>query len=142
MPSAASLVGEYALVMVASAGEAEGRKAEGPLALRSTTRSDAALVGTTGIPVETVGAHRLGSLDATGDSAPGVAAFLGSGDPPSVLLRLGSEANALGVVRFDGAYTVLDVRAGTADGFAGTWRSGVTEDEASGHFCATRTESN
>ena len=39
---------------------------------------------------------------------------------------------------FDGAYTVLEVREIAADGFAGTWRSGLRLSHLEGYFCARR----
>ncbi len=60
------------------------------------------------------------------------------GGPKSILLRLGAEANRRDVQRFDGGYTVLDVRTLSDDSFAGLWRSGVTRNQAEGFFCAVR----
>jgi hypothetical protein len=136
--SAASLAGTFAVTLVATSGDSTGRRASGRLTLRPTARSDAALVGTGEVAIESVGARRVGALDARGDSAPGVAVFARSGDRPSIVLRLGSEANAVGVVRFDGEYTALTVHRVAADGFSGSWRSGDLTERAAGHFCARR----
>ena len=57
----------------------------------------------------------------------------------SITLRLGSEANQRGVLRFDGAWTALYVRWIGDAGFGGEWTSGVTIPEATGSFCASRT---
>lgn len=54
------------------------------------------------------------------------------------LLRIGSEANRVDQRLYDGGYTVLRVQEIDADGFAGTWQSGVGSSVTTGHFCATR----
>jgi hypothetical protein len=53
-------------------------------------------------------------------------------------LRLGSLANQLDLVRFDGGYTALHVRWVAPGGFGGDWSSGVRGPEAEGYFCAAR----
>ena len=57
------------------------------------------------------------------------------------MLRLGSDANRLGVVRYDGGYFALTVRSLGPGGFAGTWASGGSKAGvgAEGYFCAERT---
>ena len=53
------------------------------------------------------------------------------------MLRIGSDANRRGVLRFDGGYFVLRVQQVDESGFAGSWTSGLLEVQAEGHFCAT-----
>ena len=85
--------------------------------------------------VEAVAALRPGDLSSRDPQAPGVLVIQEDG---GLLMRLGSEANRRGVLRFDGGYTVLRVDRATADGFAGTWSSGQMEVQAAGEFCARR----
>ena len=85
--------------------------------------------------VEPVGALRPGDLSSRDPEAPGVLVLQEDG---RLLLRLGSEANRRGVLRFDGGYTVLRVARATAAGFAGTWSSGLLDVQAAGEFCARR----
>ena len=53
-----------------------------------------------------------------------------------ITLRLGSDANRRDLVRYDGAYTVLTVNGIDANGFSGSWRSGLQLSRTSGYFCA------
>ncbi len=69
---------------------------------------------------------------------PGVIVIERVGEPKRILLRLGSEANRRDLQRFDGGYTVLDVRTLSDNAFGGSWRSGVTRNQAEGYFCAVR----
>lgn len=132
------MVGTFGVTLIATSGDSAGRAVVGRLDLAATSREDAALVGSTDLSVEAVAALRLGDLTGAVDSAPGVAVFESGGDRPNILLRLGSEANAAGVVRFDGGYTVLEVLRMDDSGFRGSWRSGVTANSATGYFCALR----
>jgi hypothetical protein len=134
----AALEGSFELTLVASSGDSAGRQAMGRLSLRPARRQDASFVGGTDLSVETVGALRVSNLDVTSDSAPGVAAYVRSGDRPDVLLRFGSGANIAGVRRFEGEYTVLTVHRIDVRGFVGAWRSGALTERAAGHFCARR----
>jgi hypothetical protein len=136
---ASALMGKFRITLVATAGDSAGRRAEGGLELQPAGRADAALVGRTTVPVEAVNAFRVGQLDVSGDSAPGVLVFLRDADRPSIILRLGSGANAQGVMQpIEGEFTALTVRRIDAGGFAGAWRSGAMRDRAAGHFCAVR----
>jgi hypothetical protein len=139
--SARDLAGAFAVTLVAASGDSAGRTTTGRLDLSPGSRPDAVLIGAADLAVESVGAVRLGDLAASADSAPGVLVMQSGGDRPTILLRLGSEANAVGVIRFDGGYTVLEVLRIDENGFAGSWRSGVTSNTATGHFCAQRIES-
>jgi hypothetical protein len=134
------LVGSFAVRMVATSGDSAGRVVAGQLTLVRSDRSDAPVIGAADLAVEVVGALRLGDLAANNETAPGVLVLREGNERPTILLRLGSEANAEGVVRFDGGYTVLDVQRLDAQGFQGSWRSGITANVASGHFCAYRSE--
>jgi len=148
--STIGLAGDYRLTLVATRGPRAGRMAEGRLSLvpqdtalqllfqldgsvDSTARMP--LIGSTNLDLDAVGAVRLGALDSRDPRSPGVAVLE---TPGAIVLRLGADANRRGVVRFDGGYTALYVRATGAAGFAGGWASGVTGPDAEGHFCAVR----
>ncbi len=148
--STIGLAGDYRLTLVATRGPRAGRMAEGRLwlapqdtALQLLFRLDGSvdstarmpLIGGADLDLDAVGAVRLGALDARDPRSPGVAVLE---TPGAIVLRLGADANRRGVVRFDGGYTALYVRATGAAGFAGGWASGVTGPEAEGHFCAVR----
>ena len=116
------------LVLVASP---PGREALGPV---STP-----LLGATDIDLRTVGAHRIGNPASTDPDAPGVLVLEFDRDGArQILLRLGSDANRLDDLLYDGGHTVLQVREISTDGFAGTWESRARSTFAEGHFCATR----
>lgn len=131
-PTADALIGAYHLILVATSGPDSGARAQGSLALM---KDDTLHFGSAEIPIESVGALRLGDLGASDGTAPGVRVLASPGD---ILLRLGSEANRAGQISFDGGYTVLRVREIATDGFRGVWVSGVTDDQAGGYFCAQR----
>lgn len=136
---ASDLTGKYRITLVATTGDSAGRRAEGGLALELSGRPDAALIGRTTVPVERVDAFRVGQLEVSGDSAPGVLLFLSPGERPGALLRLGSDANARGGAQaIEGMFTALTVLRVDSAGFAGSWRSGAMTDRAAGYFCATR----
>jgi hypothetical protein len=133
------LTGKFRIVLVATAGDSAGRRADGGLVLERSGRPDAVLVGRTTVPVEAVNAFRIGQLDVSGDSAPGVLVFLSAGERPGVMLRFGSGANAQGGMQpIEGEFTALTVLWVDSTGFAGSWRSGAMRDRAAGHFCVTR----
>jgi len=97
------------------------------------------LFGSTDVDVEDVGAVRVGSLSSEDPASPGVLVIESeTGTSPSILLRLGSDANRRTLVRFDGGYTVLTVVEITAESFSGTWSSGALGRGSEGFFCATR----
>ena len=151
---AGSLVGGYRLILVAAGGERADQRAEGELvlmtvdsaALLTRVSSDLSqakgtyqLVGKADLPLESVGAVRMGDLASLDPSGPGVAVMQrGSPEAPEMTLRLGSLANRIGSTLFDGGYAALRVRWIEAYGFGGSWASGVRDEEATGHFCAFR----
>jgi len=138
-----SMAGEYRLVLVA----ADGRSASGGLSLRDQPAdlrrlqdSSTPLGGAVGIDLGAVGAQMVRSLSSTDPASPGVLVIESDGaEGREILLRFGSEANRRDSAMFDGAYMVLSVRDIGADGFAGIWRSGVSDQRAEGYFCATVT---
>jgi hypothetical protein len=155
--AAAELAGEYRIRLVATRGPGAGAAADGRLALRPQADSlqrSPPMLGvhdiTTLYPVagalediapEALGATRTGAMDAADVLAPGVLGIerrTAAGASPTILLRLGSDANHRGVVRFDGGYFVLTVRRLEPGGFGGTWSSGAVGEEAAGYFCAER----
>ena len=97
------------------------------------------LFGTTDVNVEAVGAVRVGNLSSRNPASPGVLVIESeTGASPSILLRLGSDANRRDLVRFDGGYTVLTVVEVGVESFSGIWSSGVRGPDSEGFFCATR----
>jgi hypothetical protein len=157
--TAAALGGEYRLRLVATAGPRSGTSADARLRLAplpdslqvaapvlgirdTTTRYP--LSGSVDLDPDAVGAVRTGNLGSTDPAAPGVLVIErrpGAPDvPPSLMLRLGADANRRGVVRFDGGHFALTVRQLDANGFAGTWSSGTGVGGATGYFCAEKAE--
>ena len=152
--SAAGLAGEYRVTIVATTGPAVGDTARGTLSLQPHVEEMQQVPGAGGaadpnfvtpvfgalnVDITRLGAVRLGGLESLDPNMPGVIVIERVvGGPKSILLRLGSEANRRDVQRFDGGYTVLDVRTLSDDSFAGLWRSGVTRNQAEGFFCAVR----
>jgi len=147
---AESLEGDYELVLVATVGDSAGNSAEGRLGLYSNepslrsipsagggvrTDASAPLHGATDVDVEKVGGLRLGASTSRDPSNPGVL-VVEQGE--QIVLRLGSEANRRGVLRFDGGYFALWVHQVHEGGFAGRWTSGILGVQAEGHFCASR----
>jgi hypothetical protein len=147
--AAADLAGSYTVRLVATSGAKEGAAATGQLELmpqdsayRTMEGTDGAdttfrfpLYGTAAVDFASVGATTPGDPGSSDPLSPGVLVIE---RPGGLMLRLGSEANRRGVRRFDGGYTVLEVRQVTDGGFAGSWRSGVGLEQFGGHFCATR----
>lgn len=155
------LQGEFRLVLVATEGSQRGESASGDLVLLpndsafrrlsmpgGTYRTDAAmpLIGTASIALESVGGLRAGTLESSDPMRPGVAVLerhvVDGGDTTrsEITLRFGSEANRRDVTRFDGGFMALYVHVLTAEGFRGTWSSGVQEPAARGYFCAVRSD--
>ena len=146
--------GEYTLRMVGGAEGDDAASIQGILILhqqlaylRQFSGSDggaipgvvAPLFGTTDVGVEAVGALRVGDLSSADPAAPGVLVIESeNAQGPSILLRFGSDANRRDMVRFDGGFTVLEVRDIRDDGFSGTWTSGARGTRAGGYFCAER----
>jgi hypothetical protein len=142
--------GQYRLRMAATTGKNKGATVDGRLRLApndtthlfrprmggvpdTTTRYP--FYGSVEIDLGAVDAVRPGDLTSLDPDLPGVLAIE---SPNAVMLRLGTESNRPGVVRFDGAYTVLRVRRVQADGFDGSWSSGASLPIAGGYFCAVR----
>jgi hypothetical protein len=142
--------GHYHLRMAATTGKNKGATVDGQLRLApndtthlfrsrlgglrdTTTRYP--FYGSVEIDLGAVDAVRPGELASLDPDLPGVLAIE---SPNAVMLRLGTESNRPGVVRFDGAYTVLRVRRVEADRFDGNWSSGASLPIAGGYFCAVR----
>jgi hypothetical protein len=148
--AAADLAASYSIRLIATSGAKEGAAAVGTLELmpqdsayQSMERSDGVADTTFSFPLYGTASVDFASLGATTPGDPGSSDPLSPGvlvieRPNGLMLRLGSEANRRGVRRFDGGYTVLEVRQVTDSGFAGTWRSGVALEQAGGHFCAAK----
>ena len=146
--------GEYTLRMVGGAEGDDAASIQGTLILhqqsadlRQFSGSDgsaipgvvAPLFGTTDVGVEAVGALRVGDLSSADPAAPGVLVIESeTAQGPSILLRFGSDANRRDMVRFDGGFTVLELREIGGDGFSGTWTSGAWGRATGGYFCAER----
>jgi hypothetical protein len=142
--------GHYRLQMAATAGNRKGATVGGRLRLAPNDRSHLfrsrlgggrdtitryPFYGSAEIDLAAVDAVKPGELASFDPDLPGVLAIE---TPRSVMLRLGTESNRPGVVRFDGGYTVLRVRRVQGDGFDGTWNSGASMPIAGGYFCAVR----
>lgn len=157
LPADASLegrAGDYYLTMVEEVDGGPARTAEGTLTLLTQVDSlrgfagsvggtipgvASPLYGSTDVNVEAVGAVRVGNLSSVDPASPGVLVIESeTGTSPSILLRLGSDANRRDLVRFDGGYAVLAVVEVTAESFGGSWSSGALGPESEGFFCATR----
>jgi hypothetical protein len=155
--SPTDLAGEYELVLYATSGPKVGATVTGRLTLRPQSEALLAvpdvdgtplpgasmpLYGSADIRLDRVGGTAAGETDDASPAAPGVGLYsqAGSSDrPPGLTLRLGTEANRRGQIRFDGTYMSLAVRDSGAQAFSGEWRSGGVEgEEASGRFCASR----
>jgi hypothetical protein len=151
------LAGEYRVRVVATAGAKTGARQDARLLLRpvdDSLRRPSTVLGlrdsTTRLPLSgsieldpaAVGAARTGDLLSLDPLAPGVLVLerhpVRPDAPAEIILRLGSDANRRGVVRYDGGYFALTVRQIGAAEFAGTWASGVATEGAEGYFCAER----
>ncbi|MCH7890209.1 MAG: hypothetical protein IH921_01780 [Gemmatimonadetes bacterium] len=146
--------GDYRLRMIEEVDGNPARTAEGSLVLLNQVESlrqfegtaggpipgvTSPLFGTTDVNVEAVGAVRVGNLSSRNPASPGVLVIESeTGTSPSILLRLGSDANRRDLVRFDGGYAVLRVVEITAESFSGTWSSGARGPDSEGFFCATQ----
>jgi hypothetical protein len=145
--------GEYRLTMVEQVDGSPARTTSGSLTLLAQVESlrqfaggaggsipgvTSPLFGSTDVNVEGVGAVRVGSLSSEDLESPGVLVIESeTGAGPSILLRLGSDANRRDLVRFDGGYAVLTVVEITEESFSGTWLSGARGPDSEGFFCAT-----
>jgi hypothetical protein len=72
---------------------------------------------------------------------PGVLVIERRGTQAAILMRFGSEANRTDMQAIESTYTILEVHLIGKGGFSGTWRSGLLDVHAQGHFCATRIRS-
>jgi hypothetical protein len=147
-----SLVGDWHLTLVATTGPRAGKVAQGLVTLRrqeeSLRRVDrpgpptviVPVVGSTDVPVEEVGAVRMGDLRSADPRQPGVSVWVsrGSDGGVSAVLRIGQQEIGTARQPFDAGYTVLYLRRVSGAGIYGGWASGVPEEVASGHFCAVR----
>jgi hypothetical protein len=158
--TASGLAGEYRLHLTATSGSSTGRSVEASLQLRPLADSVARavvvlgvrdtttthpLAGTADLDPAAVGAVSTGDLRTESDEAPGVLVIERHPTKPDagaeIVLRLGSDANRRGVVRYDGGYFALTVRGIGPRGFTGTWASGgggPGTEGADGYFCAER----
>ena len=138
--------GQYRLTLVEVVNGTEARSAQGTLTLRgqpsgldSLGNSATPLYGFTDVNLRAVGAYRVGDPASEDPQAPGVLVLESDrAGTRRILLRLGADANRRDDMLFDGAYTVLDVQEIAADGFAGTWRSGLRLSLIEGYFCARK----
>ena len=150
------MAGRFVLTLVTSAGPARGATTAGYLTLREAPAGTpgpapgarTALIGTTDILLESVGALRLGDTGAEDPRAPGIAVYeqRATSGVPTVTARVGSHTTAApdpGMQPIEGQFTVLFVRHIGRDGFAGSWQSGggAGSPGAQGHFCAARVTS-
>ena len=155
--SAEGLAGEYRVHLVATGGPRSGATTNGSVQLRPTEDSLRRPAPTLGIrdsltrlplrgaaelDAAAIGATVPGSPGADDPAAPGVLVLerpsTRAGEPASIILRLGSDANRRDAVRFDGGFLALTVRRIDTTGFAGTWTSGGGGRDAEGYFCAER----
>jgi hypothetical protein len=95
-------------------------------------------VGRTELSLGEIGAIRMGEIATLDPTKPGVAVLQQETEEAAITLRLGSQANQIGNVLFDGGYTALQVKWIESLGFGGSWSSGVRGPEAGGYFCAFR----
>jgi hypothetical protein len=149
------LSGIYTLSLTAETGPKAGSSTAGrlrlqpfdqatrsanPLTVQTDPNARYVLFGSATLALDSIGAVAPGPLDLEQADRPGVLGieWRSGGDANwSALLRLGSDANAGGAARFDGAYlTLVPTRIDPA-GFAGRWESGG-ERVAAGYFCAVR----
>jgi hypothetical protein len=147
------MAGRFVLTMTATGGAQSGRSVAGYLTLREApagtpapaANARTALIGTTDVILESVGALRLGDTGAEDARAPGVAVYeqRAANGAPTVTARVGSHTTAAptpGLQQIEGSFTVLFVRRIEGSGFAGGWQSGGPEPGATaqGYFCAAR----
>lgn len=142
----AAHAGSYRLTLVRRADARDIASVRGALVLyRQVTELEALgnastpLYGMADVTLKAVGARVAGDIESDDPAAPGVLALeVDRAGGRNILLRLGSVANRRDAMLYDGAYTVLEVKEISADGFRGIWRSGAPSSRASGYFCATR----
>lgn len=156
--AAEALAGEYRLRLVATSGPRRGASTNGRVRLRpadDSLRSPAPVLGIrdslTVLPLrgaaelepDAIGATVPGDPGSDDPRAPGVLVIERHsgrpGEPASIILRVGSDANRRDAVRFDGGFLALTVRRIDSAAFAGTWASGSGGRNVEGYFCAERT---
>jgi len=147
------MAGRFVLTMTATGGAQNGRTVAGYLTLRDapagtpgpTADARTALIGTTDVLLEGVGALRLGDTGAEDPAAPGVAVHerRAANGVPTVTARIGSHTTGAptpGMLQVEGSATALFVRRIEENGFAGGWQSSTGQPGAGaqGYFCAVR----
>jgi len=155
---ARDLAGSFRIVLVGESSEFRGDRVEGTLELLTHDSAAQAVVMPDGVRVEgatmplygaldaaieQVGGSRVGEATSLDPSGPGVAVFEQALGAPAdsqltITLRVGSDANRSGVIRFDGAFMALYVKNIGPLGFRGSWSSGGRGPVNSGYFCASR----
>ena len=106
---------------------------------RTWAASTVTLSGTVDVDLAEVGAQPMDGLDSNDPAAPGVLVLEGPTTAgPSIVARFGSTANRQDNTPFDGPYAALHILAIEADRFAGEWRSGTSNEQVDGYFCARR----
>lgn len=158
MASLSDAAGEWSVTIVADEGATAGARQEAAMTLSFHELDMQTLVGISGEPIpnasaplygsidldpETLGAFPTDGLDSTDPDAPGVGVYetraADDSGSPSIILRLGSEANRRGSTAIDPASTALRVVQITDAGFSGTWQStSNAQTRAAGYFCAYR----
>jgi len=147
-----SLPGEWRITLAATAGPMAGGTVQGSLSLRaqepSLRRVDrpgpvavtVPVYGSTDVAVEQVGAVRMGNLLSSDPRRPGVSLWVsrGADGGVSAVMRIGEEEIGTSRQPFDAGYLALFLRRVSSRSILGGWASGVTDEVASGHFCATR----
>jgi hypothetical protein len=147
-----SLPGSWRLTLVTTFGSMTGRSVQGEMTLRGQdsverrversgpTVVTVPVIGAADIALEDVGARRIGDLHSLEPARPGLAIWVsrGADGGVSAVLRIGQEEIHPTLLQIEGAYTVLYLREVSRDAMRGGWASGVTQEEAHGHFCAER----
>ena len=133
-----SIVGTFRLTLVATSGARSGHTVRGDLRLETPSSADRG-TGSVAIALDSVGARAPGT---TRDGRHAVESLRWSAAPgaPRTTIRIGVLDSPSGTQVIEGSYTALTVTRALADGFAGTWESGMPDGSgmARGHFCADR----
>lgn len=150
------LVGVFEIVVSATDGAPDGQLATGVMTLHANIdelalMSDGAggfidnvvvpYYGTSDIDMAIVGALPLGGARSDDPTQPGLVFIQtnsSSGNPQSVVVRMGVDGNQRNAVRFDGGYTVLRAQYVTRDSMGGEWASGQLNETAKGCWKAVR----
>ena len=154
------LVGAFDVTFVSTAGPRSGKGAAGTLSLRaqepalvnlaqgdSSVTVTQPVVGLLELPLDSIGAVRMGDPMSEDASSPGIAIYITrtrAGEVADILARVGSGSNARGQLpSFDAGFFTLFVRRLGPDGIWGDWRSspgagGGLDRETVGHFCAIK----